>query len=150
MSWSFPDLPAYNLITLMISFNGDVEKFYPNFDKVFVEAEDPFRGVTHLLGFEIANHILHCINGATYSDDGVHFDCDTKFSPNKKSLVGCLSGYAFGAFYHQIRFSKTAHLHQTYHQQCLSFLAALPEHKHVNVLNRVGLWKVSERCYCCF
>ena len=39
------------------------------------------------------------------------------------------------------------------HQQCLSFVVAgkcvgetisLPEHRHVNVLNRGGLWKVNE------
>ena len=39
------------------SFNGDVEKFYPNFYKVFVDAENPFRGLalkwTRLLVFEI-------------------------------------------------------------------------------------------------
>ena len=85
MSCSVVDLPAYNLIRLVVkSFNGDVEKFYPSFSKVFVDAEDPFRGIdlncTNLLGFEIANHILSYITGATYSDDVVHFDCDTKFS----------------------------------------------------------------------
>ena len=39
MSCSVADLPAYNLITPVInSFNGDVEKFYPSFYKVFVDA----------------------------------------------------------------------------------------------------------------
>ena len=158
MRCSVANLPAYNLITPVInSFNGDVEKFYPSFYKVFVDAEDPFRGLdvncTRLLGFEIANHILAYITGATYSDDVVHFDCDTKFSAKEKSLIAYLSGYVFGAFYHQIRFSKTAHQDQTYHQQCLSFLVAgkcvgetvsLPEHRHVDVLNWGGLWKVNE------
>ena len=153
MNCSVADLPAYNLITPVInSFNGDVEKFYPSFYKVFVDAEDPFRGLdvncTRLLGFEIANHILAYITGATYSDDVVHFDCDTKFSAKKKSLIAYLSGYVFGAFYRRIRFSKTAHQDQAYHQQCLSFLVAgkcvsktisLPEHGHVDVLNGGGL-----------
>ena len=63
MSYSVTDLPAYNLITPVInSFNGDVEKFYPNFYKVFVDAEDPLRGLDvnykRFLGLEIANHIL--------------------------------------------------------------------------------------------
>ena len=89
MSCSVADLPAYNLITPVInSFNGDVEKFYPSFYKVFVDAEDSFRGLdvncTRLLGFEIANHILAYVTGATYSDDVVHFDCDTKFSAKEK------------------------------------------------------------------
>ena len=70
MSCSVADLPAYNLITPAInSFNGDVEKFYPSFYKVFVDAEDPFRGLdvscTRLLRFEIANHIIAYITGAT-------------------------------------------------------------------------------------
>ena len=42
---------------------------------------------------------------------------------------------------------------KNYHQQCLSFLVAgkcvgetvfLPEHRHVDVLNRGGLWKVNK------
>ena len=70
MSCSVADLPAYNLITPVInSFNGDVEKFYPSFYKVFVDAEDPFRGLdvscTCPLKFEIANHIIAYITGAT-------------------------------------------------------------------------------------
>ena len=114
MSCSVADLAAYNLTAPVInSFNGDVQKFYPNFYKVFVDAEDPFRSFdlncTCLLGFEVANHILAYITGATYSDEVVHFDRDTKFSAKEKSLVACLSGYVFGAFYRRIRFSKTAH-----------------------------------------
>ena len=158
MSCSVDDITAYNLITPVISsFNGDVEKFYPRFYKVFVDAEDPFRGLdvncTRLLGFEIANHILAYITGATYSDDVVHLDCDTKFSAKEKSLIAHLSGYVFGAFYRRICLSKTAHQDQTYHQQCLSLLVAgkcvgetvsLPEHRHVDVLSRDGLWKVNE------
>ena len=63
MSCSVADLPAYNLITPVInSFSGDVKKFYPSFCKVFVDAEDLFRGLdvncTRLLGFDIANNIL--------------------------------------------------------------------------------------------
>ena len=113
MSCSVADLPACNLITPVInSFNGDVGKLYPSFYKVFVDPKDPFRGLdvncTRLLGFEIANHILAYISGATYSDDVVHFDCDTKFSAKEKSLFAYLSGYVFGAFYDRIRFSKTA------------------------------------------
>ena len=159
MSCSVADLPAYNLITPVInSFNGDVEKFYPSFYKVFVDAEYPFRGldvncIRHL-EFEIANQkILAYITGATYSDDVVHFHCDTKYSAKEKSLIAYLSGYAFGEFYRRIRFSKTAHQDQTYPQQCLSFLVtgkcvgetvSLPVHRHVDVLNRGGLWKVNE------
>ena len=91
MSCSVADLPAYNLITPVInSFNGDAEKFYPNFYNVFVDAEDPFRGLdlncTRLLGFEIANHILAYITGATYSDDVVI----PSFLPKKNHLLHIL------------------------------------------------------------
>ena len=134
-----------------------LKSFIQTFTKFFVGGEDPFRGFdlncTRLLGFEIATHILAYITGATYSDDVVHFDCDTKFSAKEKSLVAYLSGYVFGAFYRRIRFSKIPQQDQTYHQQCLSLLVtgkyvgetiSLPEHRHVNVLNRGGLWKVNE------
>ena len=122
-----------------------------------MDAEVPFRGLdvncTHLLGFENANHILAYTTEVTYSDDVVHFKCDTNFSAKEKSLIAYLSGYAFRAFYRQIHFSKTAHQDQTYHQQFPSFLIAgkcvgetisLPEHSHVDVLSRGGLWKVNE------
>ena len=158
MSCSVADLPAQSIITPVInSFNGDVEKFYLSPYKVFVDAENPFRGLdvncTRLLGFENANLILVYTAEVTYSDDVVHIKCDTNFSVKEKSLIACLSGYAFRAFYHRIRFSKTAHQDQNYHQQFSSFLVAgkcvggtisLPEHRHVDVLSRGGLWKVNE------
>ena len=55
-------LPCYTLIKYIIySFNGDAEKFYPDFYKVFSDAETPFAGLSRhsslLLGFEVANHV---------------------------------------------------------------------------------------------
>ena len=158
MSCSVADLPAYNLITPVInSFNRDVEKFFPNFYKIFVDGEDPCRGLdlncTRLLRFEIAKHILAYIIGGTYSDDVVHFNCDTKFSAEEKSLIAYLCGYVLEHFIAEYVSTKAAHQDQTYHQQCLSFLVAdkcvgetisLPEYRHVNVLNRGGLWKLNE------
>ena len=66
ISCSAVDLPAYNLIIPVInSFNGEVEKFYPNFYKVLVDAEDIFRELDlsciHLVEFEV-----------NYADDVVH------------------------------------------------------------------------------
>ena len=81
------------------------------------------------------------------------YQVDTKFSAKEKALIAYLSGNVFGTFYRGIIFSKIAHQDQTYHQQCLSFLVAgkcvgktvcLPEPRHVNVMNRGGLWKVNE------
>ena len=113
-----------------------------------MDAKYCFRGLdvncTHLLKFEIANHILAYTTRATHSEDVVNFDCDTKFSAKEKSLIVYLSGYVFGAFYRRIRFSKTAYQDETYHQQCILFLltgkcvcetVSLPEHRHVDVLN---------------
>ena len=44
------------------TFNGDAEKFYPEFYKVLSDAETPFTGLsrhsTFLVGFELANHVL--------------------------------------------------------------------------------------------
>ena len=129
MNCSVADLPASNLIRPVFkSFNRDVGKFFPNFfqsffRKVFMDVEDPFRELdlnwTRLLGFEIANHVLAYITGATYDDDVVHYDCDTKFFGKEKILIAYLSGYVFGEFYRRIHFSKT-HQDQTYHQQCHS------------------------------
>ena len=83
-----------------------------------MDVEDPFRGLdlnfTRLLGFEIANHVLAYITGATYSDDVVHFDCDTKFSAKEKSLIAYLSGYVFGVFYRRLCFFRTVHQDQIY------------------------------------
>ena len=68
-----------------------LKSFIQKLPKVFVDAEDPFRGLdlecARLLVFEIANDLLAYITGATYSDDVVHFDCDTKFSAKEISLT---------------------------------------------------------------
>ena len=134
-----------------------LKSFTQAFTKFLWMLNSPFRWldvncILHL-GFEIANQkILSYITGATYNVDVVHFHCDTKFSSKEKSLIAYLSGYVFGGFYRRIRFSKTAHQDQTYPQQCLSFLVAgkcvggtvsLPEHRHLDVLNRGCLWKVN-------
>ena len=56
-------LPCYTLIKHIIhTFNGDAEKFYPEFYKVLSDAETPFTGLsrhsTFLVGFELTNHVL--------------------------------------------------------------------------------------------
>ena len=67
----------------METLNSFIQDF-----KVSVNTENPFRGIdvncTRLLVFEMANHILAYIVGDTYSDDVVHFDCNTKFSAKEK------------------------------------------------------------------
>ena len=150
-------MPAYNSIKeVIVSFNGDPEKFYPEVYKQF-SSDNVFPSLhvlsSRLLCFEITNHILAHLTGATVEDDAVKFENkENEFDDKEKSIIAHLSGYVFGTFYRRIRFSKrdTASL---YHQQCLSFLTAgkhpddspsLPEHSHTDIHDRGGLWKVNK------
>ena len=151
--------PAYELIQpLLNSFNGDTEKFYPKFYKLFIDSEnynkDLDRHCSLMLSFEVANNVLAHLAGATFHDDVLEFDDSSSDSLSDKdmSLISYLAGYVFGTFYRRIRFSKSGNYGSFYHQQCLSFLMAgkivdesmsMPEHQHVEVLNRGGLWKVT-------
>ena len=75
------------------------------------------------------------------------------FLPKKNHLLHILVVMSLEHFIAEYVSQKTAHQDQTYYQQCLSFLVAgkrvgetisLPKHRHVDVLNRGGLWKVNE------
>jgi len=150
-------LPAYNLIkNILVSFNGDAEKFYPSIYKAFIK-ENPYKNLStkssRLLSFEVANHVLAHLTGVTFKDDIITFKCDEKkFNEKERSIIAYLGGYVFGTFYRRIRFSKSSNS-SLYHQQCLSFLVAgkctgetpkLPEHQLVNTHDRGGLWKVNK------
>ena len=155
---------SYSLIKhLLTAFNGNAEVFYPQFYKVFSET-NPFknynRNCSLLLGFEVGNHALSHLTGATFTADVITFaHTSNKFSEKERSIIGYLSGYVFGTFYRRIRFSKSSQSAGLYHEQCLSFLVAgkcsgesiqLPEHKHVDLHDRGGLWKVTEETICIF
>ena len=146
-------LPIYDLVRDVIkTFNGDAEKFYPKFYKVFIEAENPFRKLNRncslLLGFELANHVLSHLSHGVIKEDKVETCTSTSFTEKERSIVAYLAGYVFGTSYRRIRFSKAEK--SSYHQQCLSLLSAgkyneetnLKEHHLVNVHDRGGLWKV--------
>lgn len=159
---------AYELIKPVVaSFKGDLEKFYPNFYKIFADSKTPFNGLglktSRLLGFEVANHVIAHISGATVTNDMILFDEDISklnFTEREMSIITYLSGYVFSTFYRRIRFSKsTKNKSSPYHEQCVSFLQAgkctgeslsLPMHKHVDTLNRGGLWKVTEEVVAIF
>lgn len=147
----------HNLIgLLLVSFNGGSEIFYPKFYKIFIDNSEAFKGLSHecsmLLVMEIANLILRYITRATFIDDVPTFSYNgNQFTEKEKSIITYIIGYVFGTMFHRMRFSK---LHNTtlYHQQCLSFVMAgkckdeklvIPEHKHVELLDRGGLWKVN-------
>ena len=57
-------LPAYNsMLPIMKSFNGDPEKFYPQFYKAFSSTKNLYKNPNgncngNFLSFEVANHIL--------------------------------------------------------------------------------------------
>ena len=151
------NIPGYSLIKpLLESFDGDLEKFYPKFYKVFTEDSNTFgttldRHCSLLLGFELANHVVAHITGATFQDEVLTLDnSEKKFTDKEMSIIAYLSGYVFGTFYRRIRFSKSS-TKSTYHQECLSFLIAgkssetnNPVYKHINLFDRGGLWRVNE------
>ena len=139
------------------TFSGDAEKFYPQFYKIMAETDTPFKNLSHkcslLLGFEVANHVLAHLTGASFKEDVLTFKHDpNQFSEKDKSVIAYLSGYVLRTIYCRIRFSKSSCYTSLYHQQCLHVLLAgklsdestdLPEHKLVNTHNRGGLWKVT-------
>ena len=151
-------LPAYNLMLPIIkSFNGDPEKSYPQYCKAFISTEKLYKNLSSnyslLLSFEVANHVSAQLTGAIIQEDVLTYKIEEaeNFSENDLSLISYLRGYVFGTFYRKICCStKNAGL---YSQQCFSFLMArkffdknvtLPEHKHVNIMDRGGLWNVNE------
>ena len=106
-----------------------------------------------LLSFEIANHVLAQLTGATIQEDLLTYDTDRaeNFSEKNLTLISYLGGYVFGTCYRRIRCStKNTGL---YSQQRLSFLmvgkcvgenVTISEHKHVNIMDRGCLCKVNE------
>ena len=95
------------------------------------------------------------MTGATIRDDVLSFDDASSkcLSEKEIAIISYLSGYIFETFYRRIRNSKSGHFGSVYCQQCLSFLIAgkcdgesisivLLEHRHVQLLDRGGLWRV--------
>ena len=106
--------------SLLVSFNGDSEIFYPKFYKIFIDNSEVFKGLSHkcsmLLVTEITNLILGYITGATFIDDVPTFSYDeNQFTQTEKSIITYISGYVFGTMYRRMRFSK---LHNTINSVC--------------------------------
>ena len=155
-------LPCYNLIKSVVrNFNGNAEKFYPEFYKVFSGTEAPFTGLSRhsslLLGFEVANHVLAYLTGSKIHNDVVCFKHEeTVFSEKENSIIYYLAGYVVGTLYRRIRFSKKCNIFNDHH---LSFLLACKfdgdetdttNHKLVNIKDRGGLWKVNTDVFSIF
>ena len=96
-------LPAYNLMLPIIkSFN---EKFYPQFYKAFISAENLYKNLSGncglLLSFEVANHVLAQLTGETIQQDVLTYDMDEAENCSGKNLflLSYLGGYVSGTFY---------------------------------------------------
>jgi len=153
--------PCYDVMKNLISgFNGDVEKFYPKFYKLFIDAtktDNPFNGLSQqsslIFAFDLANHVVAHLTGLKVVDDAVSVKSDVQFSEKDGTVIFYLSGYVVGTYYKRIRFSK----HQgIYHEQCSCFLMAckfkdnehdVSNHKLVNIKDRGGLWKVNSHTF---
>ena len=144
-------------LPIVNSFAGDNEKFYPKCCKVCSAAKD-LKNLDHncsmILRFEAVNQVLAHFTGATICDVLYFGDTSSKCLSEKEiSIISYLSGYIFGTFHRRIRFSKPGHFGSVYYQQCLSFLMVgkcdgsipivLSEHRHVELLDRGGLWRVT-------
>ena len=153
-------MPCYNLVKdIVLKFNGNAEKFYPSFCKVFNTSPGPFQGLgyhcTVLLGMELSNCVLAHLTGAKRSpmhDGDVVIDHTSQFNERQMSIISYLSGYVIGTYYRRLRFRCNKSQESDYISDCLDFLSSckLDESKEtdtshqklVNVKNRGGLWKV--------
>ena len=106
------------MLPIIKPFNGDPEKFYPQFFKVFSSAENLYKNLSGncslLLNFKVANHVLAQLTGATIQKDVLPYDIDEaeNFSEKNVFLITYLGGYVFGIFYRRIRYStKNADLY---------------------------------------
>ena len=105
---------------------------------------------------QVVVELLSHLTGATVHDDVLSFDyASSKFLSEKEmSIILYLPGYNFGTCYRRIYFLKSGYFSLLCYQQSLSFLMAgeydgesipivLPEHKHIKLLDRGGLWRVT-------
>ena len=157
VSASLHDLMPYYkpILPVVNSFSGDPENFYPQIYKLYSQPEsykNLGRDCRLILSFDLVNQILAHITGAKiHTDILVYENSDISTLTEKDiSIISYLSGYVFGTFYRRLR-SMKSNTSSYYQQQCLSFLMAgkcsgenlpLPEHKHIEILDRGGLWKV--------
>lgn len=145
--------PCYHKISnILLKFNGDSDKFYPEFYAV-VSSNDVFPGLVNecklLLGFDLANHVLAHLTGGTVTNEVVSFK-QTAVDEKQKAIITYVSGYVIGKFFRKLRFSKNKN---EYQEQYLSILETckyiegsetdVRHQKLVDLKNRGGLWKVN-------
>lgn len=140
------------------SFKGNAEKFYPAFYKCVSSEEKVFKNLSQrgsvFLGFEIANHLLAHLTGATIKEGNVVFNDPVSFSPKEVNLIHYLSGYVFGTVYRRIRRSNCTR--SMLGVQSLSILLAgkssldsssSESSNFINAKDRGGLWKVTSEVF---
>ena len=98
--------------------------------------------------------LAHLTRAEIHSDILMYENSDISTLTQKDiSVISYLSGYVFGTFYRRLRSTKS-NTSSYYQQQCGSFLMAgkcsgenlpLLEHKHIEILDRGGLWKVDNQ-----
>ena len=144
---------TYQLVRNVIwKFNGNGEKFYPDFYKCVTGEEIAFKNMSRrtsvILGFEVANHVLGHLTGSTIKESNVDFSVAANFSKKENNIISCQSGYVFSTFYRRIKSSKSGQ--SKFGSQSLSILRAgkstLQDLSENDVLidakDRGGLWKV--------
>ena len=93
------------------SFKGNAEKFYPEFYKCVSSEEIVSKNLSQkgsvILGFEMANHVLAHLTGATVNEGNVAFSCPVSFSSRDVNIIQYLTGYVFGTVYWRIRRSNS-------------------------------------------
>ena len=149
-------MPYYKLILPVVnSFSGDTEKFYPQVYRLYGQAEN-YENLSHdcglILSFDIVNQILAHLTGAKIHSDMLLYESSDISTLTEKdiSIISYLGGYVCGTFYRRLLSTKS-NTSSYYQQQCLSFLMVgkcsegnlpLPEHKHIEIVDRGGYGKL--------
>ena len=136
------------------NFKGNAEKFYPEFYKCVSSEEIVFKNLSRkgsvILGFEMANHVLAHLTGATVNEGNIAFSHPVAFSSKEVNIIRYLSGYVFGTVYRRIRRSNSTRT--MLGLQSLSILLAgksslesssSESNTLTNAKDRGGLWTVT-------
>ena len=138
---------SYQFVRKVIeNFNGNGEKFYPQFYEIV------FRGLNKrcsvILGLEVANAVLTHLTGPCASDTLCSVDIQ-ELGGKERNIVKYLSGYVFHTLYRRLRKAKYHNESSALHMSILlAGKSTLPETDSstddifIDANNRGGLWKV--------
>eukprot|EP00795_Rhopilema_esculentum_P006574 gene6574-12110_t len=141
---------------IIICFNGNQEKFLPQFYRTVHEETHFFKDLSRncclLLGFEVANHIFAHLSGAKQNKEAESVSMiKKKFSGKERNVITYLSGHVFSEMYKRVRRSKSWEC--SINQNYLSLLEARKSSDQIiqsnkdycltAAKNRGGLWLVN-------